>query len=203
MSRTRVEAFSDGIFAIAITLLVLTIAQPSSYHDLANQLIDRWPSLIAYVVSFIVIGIMWLNHHTIFQMLGRIDRGVVCFNLLLLMTVVFIPYPTGVLGEALRNNAGAKTAAVAYSITMSLNAFAWAALWLYAAHERRLLHESFPEEERRPATVRFTAGALVYTLSIGVALINAYACLAFHGLLAVYYALDPLSRRRPADSSAP
>jgi hypothetical protein len=83
---------------------------------------------------------------------------------------------------------------------MSLNAFAWAGLWLYAAHERRLLDDSFPEEERRPATIRFTIGAFVYTLSIGVALINAYACLAFHGLLAAYYALDPLTRRRPAES---
>jgi uncharacterized membrane protein len=203
MSRTRVEAFSDGIFAIAITLLVLTIAQPTNYHDLTNQLLDRWPSLVAYVVSFIVIGIMWLNHHSIFQLLGQIDRGVVCFNLLLLMTVVFLPYPTGVLGEALRNGAGARPAAVTYSITMTLNAYAWAALWLYAAHERRLLHESFPEEQLKPATVRFTIGGVIYTLSIGVALINAYACLAFHGALALYYAFDPLSRRPVPDGAGP
>jgi uncharacterized membrane protein len=198
VNRSRVEAFSDGIFAIAITLLVLTIAQPTNYHDLTKQLLDRWPSLIAYVVSFIVIGIMWLNHHTVFLLLGQIDRAMVCLNLCLLMTVVFIPYPTGILGEALRNGAGEKVAAVTYSITMTLNAFGWAAMWLYASSGRRLLLETFPEAERRPATVRFTIGAVVYTLSIGVALINAYACLAFHGLLALYYAFDPLSRKQPA-----
>jgi uncharacterized membrane protein len=198
VNRSRVEAFSDGIFAIAITLLVLTIAQPSNYHDLANQLLDRWPSLIAYVVSFVVIGIMWLNHHAIFLLLDRLDRALVCLNLLLLMTVVFIPYPTGILGEALRNGAGEKVAAVAYSITMTLNAYAWTALWLYASSGRRLLNDAVPEAERGPATVRFTIGSVVYTLSIGVALINAYACLAFHGLLALYYAFDPLSRKQPA-----
>jgi uncharacterized membrane protein len=198
VNRSRVEAFSDGIFAIAITLLVLTIAQPSNYHDLANQLLDRWPSLIAYVVSFIVIGIMWLNHHTIFLLLDRMDRALVCLNLLLLMTVVFIPYPTGILGEALRNGAGEKVAAVTYSVTMTLNGYAWTALWLYASSGRRLLNDAVPEAERRPATLRFTIGSLVYTLSIGIALINAYACLAFHGLLALYYAFDPLSRKQPA-----
>ena len=79
MSKLRVEAFSDGVFAIAITLLILTIAQPTSsnnaYNQLGNQLAERWPSLAAYVVSFAVIGIMWLNHHTIFNHLDHIDRG--------------------------------------------------------------------------------------------------------------------------------
>ena len=194
MSKARVEAFSDGVFAIAITLLVLTIAQPADYHHLARQLADRWPSLAAYVVSFIVIGIMWLNHHSIFGHFGRVDRGLVYLNLLLLLTVVFIPYPTGVFGEALRRGEGARVAAVVYSATMTLNAYSWAALWLYASARRRLLAESFPEEARRTATLLFVVGTFAYTISIGVALINAYACLAFHGLLAVYYALDPLSR---------
>src|ERR1700728_1687595 len=90
VSKQRLETFSDGVFAIAITLLVLTIAQPSKYRILAQQLGHRWPSLAAYVVSFIVIGIMWLNHHTIFSHLERVDRGVFYLNLLLLMTIVFI-----------------------------------------------------------------------------------------------------------------
>jgi uncharacterized membrane protein len=195
VSRARLETFSDGVFAIAITLLVLTIAQPANYHDLAHQLADRWPSLAAYVVSFTVIGIMWLNHHAVLNNIARIDRGVFYINLALLLTIAFIPYPTGVFGEALRQGDGAKAAAVAYSVTMAVNAYAWGALWVYAATRRRLLVESFPEDQRATATVLFTAGIAAYTIAIGVAYINAYACLAFHAALALYYALDPISRR--------
>ncbi|HEY5024629.1 MAG TPA: TMEM175 family protein [Acidimicrobiales bacterium] len=195
MSKERLEAFSDGVFAIAITLLVLTIGQPTKYTDLAHQLGLRWPSLAAYVVSFIVIGIMWLNHHTIFTHLDHIDRGLFYLNLLLLMTIVFIPYPTGVLGEALRRGVGARTAAVFYTAIMAINASVWAALWLYASVGRRLLRAEFPEAQRSMATVLFIAGAFVYTASIGVAFINAYLTLAVQGVLALYYALDPIARR--------
>jgi uncharacterized membrane protein len=195
VNKARIEAVSDGVFAIAITLLVLTISPPDNYADLARELGDRWPSLAAYVVSFAVIGIMWFNHHSIFAHLERADRALFYLNLALLLTVAFLPYPTGVLGQALRRGEGARTAAVVYSVTMAVNAFAWSALWLYAAAGRRLLHPSFPEAQRRIATVLFTSGTLAYTLSIVIALVNAYACLAFHAALAVYYAFDPVSRR--------
>jgi uncharacterized membrane protein len=194
VSKGRLEAFSDGVFAIAITLLVLTIAQPTNYRDLGNQLVDRWPSFAAYAVSFVVIGIMWLNHHSIFQHFARIDRSLVYLNLLLLLTVVFIPYPTGIFGEALKRGYGEEVAAVVYSISMAVNAFSWGALWLYASGRRRLLDDAFPESERATATVLFTLGTVLYTIAVVIAFINAYACLAFHALLALYYALDPLSR---------
>jgi uncharacterized membrane protein len=203
VNKGRLEAFSDGVFAIAITLLVLTIGQPSNYADLAHQLAERWPSFAAYAVSFSLIGIMWLNHHSIFSQFSRIDRPLVYLNLALLMTVVFIPYPTGVLGEALHRGDGTKAAAVAYSITMALNAYMWGALWLYASTRRRLLVPTFPESERTMATVLFTIGLGAYTLAVGIAFVNAYACLAFHGLLAVYYALDPLSRWAARQARAP
>jgi uncharacterized membrane protein len=202
VNKSRLEAFSDGVFAIAITLLVLTIAQPTNYHDLAHELANRWPALAAYTVSFVVIGIMWLNHHSIFGHLAQVDRPLIYLNLLLLLTVVFIPYPTGILGEALRQQEGARVAAVVYSVTMVLNAYAWGALWLYASTGRRLLHDDFPEPQRGTATVAFTIGAVMYTLAVGLAFINAYACLVFHGLLASYYALDPLSRRAANSNKA-
>ena len=195
VSKARLEALSDGIFAIAITLLVLTITQPVNYHNLAHELGDLWPSLAAYVVSFAVIGIMWLNHHAIFAHFERIDRPLFYVNLLLLMTIAFIPYPTGVLGQALRQGQGARTAAVFYSATMAINSYAWGGLWLYASVGRRLLQASFPEGERRISTLLFLSGTVAYTLSVGIAFLNAYACLAFHAALAVFYALDPVSRR--------
>ena len=202
MSKQRLETFSDGVFAIAITLLVLTISQPRYYGQLTHELHRLWPSLAAYVVSFVVIGIMWLNHHTIFGHLDRVDRGLFYLNLLLLMTIVFIPYPTGVLGEALRQNRGAKTAAVFYTAVMAINACVWAALWLYASVGRRLLGPEFPEDQRTMATVLFIAGAFVYSAAIGVAFINPYLCLAVQGALALYYALDPIARRTARNRAA-
>jgi uncharacterized membrane protein len=190
-----VEAFSDGVFAIAITLLVLTIAEPTNYRNLGHQLLNQWPSFAAYVVSFAVIGIMWLNHHSVFTHLGEVDRNLLYFNLALLLTIGVLPYPTGVLGQALAKGHGATTAAVAYGIVMTLNAYAWTGLWLYASRHRRLLRPEFPEAERRAATVLFSAGVVVYTLSVGVAFLNAYAFLILQAVLALYYALDPISRR--------
>jgi uncharacterized membrane protein len=194
MGKARLEAFSDGVFAIAITLLVLTITSPKNYRHLGSELADQWPSYAAYLVSFAVIGIMWLNHHTIFGHFARVDRNLVYLNLALLATVVFIPYPTGVFGQALQRGEGERVAAVVYSVAMTVNALAWAALWLYGSSRRRLLDDAFPEEQRRTATVLFTIGPGLYAVTIVVAFVNAYACLALHGALAVYYALDPLSR---------
>jgi uncharacterized membrane protein len=195
MNKSRVEAFSDGVFAIAITLLVLTIAQPANYHDLGRELAHRWPSLAAYVVSFAVIGIMWLNHHSLFSSFERIDRGLFYLNLLLLLTITFLPYPTGVLGEALAKGQSSTTAAIFYAVTMAVNSYAWSALWLYGSYHRRLLHASFPEEERKLATLLFTIGVVMYTLAIVVAFLNAYAFLALQAAFAIYYALDPVNRR--------
>ncbi len=191
------------MFAIAITLLVLTIAPPDDYSELAHQLGDRWPALAAYVVSFLVIGIMWLNHHTIMEMLARVDRGFFYLNLVLLLTVVLIPYPTQVLGEALRGGEGERTAAVAYSVVMSVNAYTWCALWLYASRGRRLLQPpSAVEPEGAPPSWAFLIGTGLYTISIGIALVNAYACLAFHGALGIWYAFDPLNRSPRTGSDA-
>jgi uncharacterized membrane protein len=201
VSKARVEAVTDGIFAIAITLLVLTIAQPDDDRRLTHQLVQRWPSLAAYVVSFAVIGIMWFNHHSIFGHIARVDRPLFYLNLFLLMTVAFLPYPTGVLGQALGRGEGTRAAAVFYSATMVVNAFAWSALWLYASTDRRLLERAFPEARRVAATIAFTSGTVAYVVALAVALINAYACLAFHGALALYYALDPLSRRAAGSGS--
>jgi uncharacterized membrane protein len=194
VGKTRLEAFSDGVFAIAITLLVLTIPTPHDFQHLGRALANQWPAYAAYAVSFAVIGIMWLNHHTVFGHFEHVDRNAVYLNLVLLATIVFLPYPTGIFGEALQRGEGERVAAVFYSSVMTLNAIAWTALWIYGSSRRRLLAPSFPEEQRRTATVLFNVGTVLYLGTILVAFVNAEACLAAHGALAVYYALDPLSR---------
>jgi len=203
MNKGRVEAFSDGVFAIAITLLVLTISEPSNYRNLTHELVTRWPALAAYIVSFAIVGIMWLNHHSIFGHLEKVDRPLIQLNLLLLLTIAFLPYPTGVLGEALARGEGTTTAAVFYGVTMVANALAWSALWVYGSWHRRLLNPSFPESERNAATFAFNIGAVVYLIALGVAFLNAYAFLAIQAVLALYYALDPLSRRAAHGPSTP
>jgi uncharacterized membrane protein len=194
MGKARLEAFSDGVFSIAITLLVLTIPTPSNFRHLGDALTDQWPAYAAYLVSFAVIGIMWLNHHTLFGHFDHVDRNAVYLNLLLLATVAFLPYPTGIFGEALQRGEGETVAAVFYSLVMIVNALSWAALWFYGSGHRRLLDAAFPEAQRRRATVIFTTGSFIYLPTVLVALVSAYACLALHAALVVYYALDPLSR---------
>jgi uncharacterized membrane protein len=195
MSKSRVEAFSDGVFAIAITLLVLTIAQPSNYRNLGHELATRWPSLAAFVVSFAVIGIMWLNHHSVFSHFEHVDRGLIYLNMALLLTITFLPYPTGVLGQALAKGQSASTAAVFYAVVMALNAWAWTALWLYGSHRRWLMRPDFPDADRSIATRMFSIGVVLYTLSIGVAYWNAKWFLLLQAVFALYYAVDPISRR--------
>ena len=195
MNRTRVEAFSDGVFAIAITLLVLTVAQPRSYRDLAHELGTQWPSLAAYIVSFAVIGIMWINHHSVFGHLERVDRGLLYLNLMLLMTIAFLPYPTGVPRPGPGQGARDSNRRCRVWRRHGCQFLRLGGLWLYASRHRRLLRPGFPEGERTTATLLFTFGVLVYTLAVGVAFLNAYAFLALQGVLAVYYAFDPISRR--------
>ena len=194
MGKARLETFSDGVFAIAITLLVLTIPTPNDFEHLGDALRHQWPAYAAFFVSFAVIGIMWLNHHTVFGHFEHVDGNLAYLNLALLATIVFVPYPTGIFGEALYRGESERVAAVFYSLVMTVNAIAWVAVWLYGSARRRLLVPSFPEDQRRTATMLFTAGPVIYAGTIVIALVNAYACLALHGALAVYYALDPLSR---------
>jgi uncharacterized membrane protein len=200
IDRRRLETLSDGVFAFAITLLVLTIAQPSNYSKLAGQLLDRWPSFATYVVTFLLIGVMWLNHHTVFSYVQRIDHGFYYRNLLLLMTVVIVPYPTEVFGEALQKGAGERAAAIFFGIAVTVNSLAFSWLWFYATKEGRLLHDQF-EKTREGPIFMFVAGTGASLASIGVAFISPYASLGFVAAVTVYYALDPIAARLPRNGS--
>ena len=103
MSKARLEAFSDGVFAVAITLLVIEIAVPGEHGDLAHQVGQLWPSFAGYLVSFATIGIIWVNHHTMVTRFERLDRTVLFLNLNLLLWVVLIPWSTALIAEHLRD----------------------------------------------------------------------------------------------------
>jgi uncharacterized membrane protein len=192
---SRVEAFSDGVFAIAITLLILDIKVPTVEpgQHLWSALGEQWPSYAAYVVSFLVIGIIWLNHHTMFGYIARVDRGLVMINLLLLLVVVVIPWPTALMAEYLRDDTASHDAAVVYSGTMVLVAVAYVALWSWVTRTDRLLRPDVDFAQARATRGRFALGLIVYPVTVALAFLSAPLTLAVHGVLAVYYGFNQVA----------
>jgi uncharacterized membrane protein len=207
-SSRRIEALSDGVFAIAITLLVLDLAVPprtaSADGALGPALAHHWPSYLAYVVSFLVIGIIWVNHHTVFDKVRLVDRPILFVNLILLLTVSVIPFPTRLLAEYLTAERDSHTAAAIYSATMLAMGLAYSALWLTITRDARLLHEHVDPATSRAALRRFALGNIFYFATIGLAFVSAVATLVVHGALAIYYCFDqlPTARRDPAAPDA-
>jgi TMEM175 potassium channel family protein len=197
MSTGRLESFSDGVFAIAITLLVLEIPVPKVEHgELPDALLDQWPAYAAYIVSFAVIGIIWINHHAVFGYLERVDRGLLLLNLNLLVWVALIPWPTSLLAEYMQaGGTDERAAALVYALTMTLMGMSFGATWLYISRRPGVSTVArLDPGEVRSRTRRFLVGIPLYLISIGLALVSAPACLAVNALLAVYYACPAVAR---------
>jgi uncharacterized membrane protein len=192
----RLEMFSDGVIAIAITLLVLSIKVPHVAHgDLIDALRDQWPSYVAFVITFVVIGIIWVSHHSMFQRIARVDRGLLFVNLSLLLGVAFLPFPTGLLAEYVaQGGQNAKVAAAIYSATMTLVGCAFVGMWVHLLRRPDLLVEGLPPDGIRRALHRSVVGPVVYALTIGLAFINAKACFVVYLLIAGYFIAGPSSR---------
>ncbi len=194
MSTGRLESFSDGVLAVAITLLSLDLAVNGPGHGtLANQLSQRWPSFAAYVVSFSVIGIIWINHHSLFSNLEKIDRVALFLNLLLLLFVVAIPFATATMAEYLRAGGSDSHLAAAIYAFVSLGmglAFAMMFLWSSSHGQFRIALDS---RTRRRAFVRFGVGNLAYLLAMGLAFVSAWLTLVIVALAAVYYSFEQIA----------
>jgi uncharacterized membrane protein len=197
METSRVEAFSDGVFAVAITLLALDL-RPGEGDTLGQQLLhhDALAHDAAYVVSFLVIGIIWVNHHGVFRQIVRIDRVLLFLNLLLLLFVAAIPFPTRLLAEHLTDPTGSHAAAFAYSAVMFLMGVSFGLLWWWAVRGGRLLDRPMSRVEQRAALLRFGVGNVVYLALMGVALVSAPLTLAGHFVVALYYVLEQLPTTR-------
>jgi uncharacterized membrane protein len=200
----RLEAFSDGVLAIAITLLVLDLKVPAEeglHGTLASALTDQWPAYAAYVTSFLVIGIIWVNHHGVFELVSKVDRFTLFLNLLLLMAVAAIPYTTALLSEYLRADAhNARTAALVYSIVMLAMSLSFAALYAHLARHPALLADGVDPVAVRASIVRFSAaGTGLYLVTVVVALVSAPLCLVAHFVIALYYCFQQI---RPARRAA-
>ena len=174
------ETFSDGVFGIAATLLILElgIATPD---DLTN-----WHAYLAYVTSFLTIGIIWMNHHTIVDTFARVDRVLLFLNLLLLMTVSFLPFPTRLVAEYL-DEPGEQTAVIAYSLTFVVMAVIYNLMWRYASRGRRLIRDDVPDSRVRAISQAFNPGVPLYVLTLLAALVSPIASVLLTFAIAAFY----------------
>jgi len=194
VNTSRVEAFSDGVFAVAITLLVLqfTVPEVGSGRLLATVL-SQWPQLVTYVATFLTVGVVWINHHTIFRNLRAVDRTIQFINLVLLMTVVLLPYPTALLGRYLNSGQNGSVAAAFYAVVMTLMAIAFQALVAWALTHPNLLRPEVQGARPRTVLPRFALGLIIYAVSIGLAFVSTWLVVALYAFNAVYYAFNQLS----------
>jgi uncharacterized membrane protein len=200
MDSRRAEAFSDGVFAVAITVLVFDLLSIATHKLTAAVLLDAWPTYFAYVVSFLSIGIMWMNHHTIMAHVDRVDRPLLVLNLLLLMVIVAVPFPTALVAEHLRGEGG-KVATVTYGVVMILISAGFASLWIYVVTHAPSLGAVVPQGALRQSIPGFTLGGAVYVAGTLIAAIwSPVAGLIIFGLLAVYYLFEHLPS--PAEEPA-
>lgn len=184
---TRMETFSDGVFAIAATLLVLEISVDTAHtHDLGSALLHLWPSYLAYVTSFITIGIIWMNHHTCVETMVRVDRTFLFLNLLLLLTVSFLPFPTRLVADYLQRP-GEQSAVYAYAGTFVVMSVVYNAWWRYASTGRRLIGETVPEIRVQAITRAFNPGVPTYALTVLVAVFSPLASVFLTFAIAAFY----------------
>jgi uncharacterized membrane protein len=198
MGPTRLEAFSDGVFAIAATLLVLDLHVPAtSGSDLAHALGAQWPSYAAYAISFVTIGIVWINHHAMISRLRSVDHGIMALNLGLLVTIGLLPFTSALMAAYLRQGQGDHLAAAVYSGSYLLMSVLFAAtnrhILLVKSH---LLQRQMPERQRRAILTRSILGLVPYVFATALAAVSAYATLVICAAIACYYALPAASVAR-------
>ncbi len=193
MDRGRLEAFSDGVFAVAITLLALNLAVAGpgpGNGTLAHQLWEKWPGYVGYLISFFTIGIIWVNHHALVSNVLRVTRALLFLNLVLLLFVVLLPVATGTMADYLRQGGfDAKLAVAVYGIVLAGMSIGFALMLEWSLGEGRT-RVSVPPEKRWSVRIRFMSGGVFYLLVIGLAFINAPAAVVLSGLIAMYYILE-------------
>lgn len=199
MDRGRLEAFSDGVLAVAITLTALNLAVKGPGNGpLASQLADKWPAFLAYLISFFTVGIIWVNHHALVSNIVTVTRSLLFLNLVLLLFVVMVPFATATVAEYLAHGGfDAKVAVAVYGIVLEGMSLGFAAMleWSLGEGRTRIV---VPPGRRWAVRLRFTAGGLAYLLVIGGAFLSPPAALGFSGLVGLYYIFE----RTPTITSA-
>jgi uncharacterized membrane protein len=183
----RLETFSDGVFAIAVTLLILDV-NTTGGGSLSHQLVHAWPTYVGYAISFLTIGIMWVNHHTVFEQIDRVDRTFLMINVGFLLVIAFVPFPTRVLAAHLSHDA--RTAAVFYGLTMVAMAVLYGLLWFYAAHDRRLIAPGADQRTVSGISRSFRPGVPIYGIATLSALLSAWLAVGLYAAIAGFYVIE-------------
>lgn len=193
MSTNRLEAFSDGVLAVAITLLVLDIHVPDPGfhgHSLGRNLLNAWPNYAAYVTSFVTIGIIWVNHHAMIGRLRRADHAILVLNLFLLLSIAILPFATSLMARYLRESHGQHLAAAVYSGAFLLMSAIFSVMQRHILFRKpHLLVDGLDEERRRTILFRSTVGVIPYAIATALAAVSAYVTLVICAALAAFYAL--------------
>jgi uncharacterized membrane protein len=186
----RLETFADGVIAIAITLLILEVKVPAVDGDrLAAAVIHAWPSYAGYVVSFVTIGVIWVNHHHMFKLIRRTTHAFLILNVVFLMTIAFLPWPTALVAAYIRDPAGRQVAAAIYGLTMVAIAVMFNVVWRYAANGGRLLVPGLDPSTIAKMSRDYLVGPIVYGVAALVAPLNAFVSLSIYAALGVYWLL--------------
>ena len=188
----RISAFSDGVFSIAITLLVLNLQIPkgiTSLDDLLPKLQALWPNLMSYILSFVIIGIYWIAHHNMFHYIKRSNRAFLWINILLLMCVAFIPFSAGLLGQFsfIKQPLLAQVAEIIYASNLILTNLMLSLLWWYATSNHRLVDQDIDPHFVRVVNRRNMTAPVVYLVSIGLSFLSPLASLIVFFLFPLYY----------------
>ncbi|HEX5247783.1 MAG TPA: TMEM175 family protein [Gaiellaceae bacterium] len=181
----RLETFSDGVFAIAATLLVLEFSV-SSGRNLGHQLVHLWPSYLAYVTTFVTIGIIWMNHHHTVSLIGRVDRRMLFVNNLLLLIVAFLPFPTKLVADYL-NRDGERAAVLAYAATFVVMAAMHQVWWQYARRNRRLVADGVSDAALRAVDRAYAPGVPMYGTVFVLAFFSPLAAVFLTFAIAAFY----------------
>jgi uncharacterized membrane protein len=200
MNTGRLETFADGVFAIAATLLILNVDAHvgNAVGSLSKELAHNWTSYAAYALSFVTIGIIWVNHHTVMTQIERADRTFLFITVGFLMSVAFIPFPTRLIAEYLTDDfANARAATVAFGVTLTITAAFFNALWLYASRSRRLLREDADEALVAGITRSFRPGVPIYVLATLVGILSPIASFILYTLIAAFYVVESSIFARP------
>lgn len=185
----RVEAFSDGVFAVAITLLILEIKVPGYDGDLGAKLLLQWPSYLAFVISFAFIGVMWINHHRLFTHIRKSDDTLLILNLALMFSVCIVPFTTALLAAHI-GHPGARTAVIVYDAAYLCVALFFNLLWRYAAsRDGHLLAIDLDREVADKITQQYNYGPVAYMIAIALAWISIPASLLINLVLAIFFAI--------------
>jgi len=207
MSKARTEAFSDGVIAVAITLLALDLKVPDPHGpgSLAHHLAQQWPNYAAYVVSFITIGIIWINHHAMLRRIAAVDHSILMLNLVLLLTIGVLPFSTALMAQYLTAEHGQKLAAAVWGGSFLLMSLAFFAMQRHLLLARsHLVHEHMTTELRRWVLRRNAIGLVPYAIATAGAALTPYITLGVCALVAAFYALPATTsdlQAEPIESS--